>query len=260
MNKNRDDFSQQVKDTLAKRVGYHCSNPDCQKPTIGAQEGGDRSINIGIAAHITAAAPGGPRYDSSMTPEKRRSIDNGIWLCSNCSIMIDRDEYKYTVELLKNWKKQAETFSHANIAHSAINRPSTTISSDIYNLFLLRKDLDKCLKWLSLFSESPHIVLDSNNFPLPPNWEKLLADNNSFLGTEFTVTLHEICDYISRLKVLMNEERERVKKQYPRCKSGRIADMGAVTYCNRLDDITSFLLANLTQNILDNLSQKLGKQ
>ena len=52
MNKNRDDFSQQVKDMLAKRAGYRCSNPDCQKPTVGAQEGGSKSISIGIAAHI----------------------------------------------------------------------------------------------------------------------------------------------------------------------------------------------------------------
>lgn len=260
MNKNRDDFSQQVKDTLAKRVGYHCSNPNCQKPTIGAQEGDTKSINIGIAAHIAAAAPGGPRYDSSMTSEERSSIDNGIWLCSNCSIMIDRDEHKYTIELLKKWKKQAETISHANIAHSTIEHPTTTISLDIYNLLLFRKDLTKCLKWLSLFKESPHIILDSSNFPLPSNWEKLLADNNSFLGMEFTITLHEICEYIDKLKLIMDEERERVSKQYPRRNSGHIADIGAVTYCNRLDDITSFLLDNFTQSILDTLSQKLEEQ
>lgn len=259
MNKNRDDFSQQVKDTLAKRAGYHCSNPDCRKPTIGAQEGGSKSINIGIAAHITAAAPGGPRYNSSMTPEERSSIDNGIWLCSNCSIMIDRDEHKYTVELLKNWKKDAETISHANIAHSTVEHSTTTICPDIYNLLLFRKDLTKCLKWLYLFKESPHIILDPSNFPLPTNWEKILADNNSFLGTDFTITLHEICEYIDKLKILMDEERERVKRQYPRSKSGRIADMGAVTYCNRLDDITSFLLDNFTQNILDAILQKLEK-
>lgn len=57
----------------------------------------------------------------------------------------------------------------------------------------------------------------------------------------------------------MDEETERIKKHYPRCKNGHIADTGSVIYCNRLEGITSFLLENFTQNILDTLSQKLTK-
>ena len=33
----------------------------------------NKIINIGVAAHICAAAPGGPRYDSAMTEEERKS-------------------------------------------------------------------------------------------------------------------------------------------------------------------------------------------
>ena len=40
----------------------------------------------------------------------------------------------------------------------------------------------------------------------------------------------------------MDEETERIKKHYPRCKNGHIADTGSVIYCNRLEGITSFLL------------------
>lgn len=32
-----DDFSVRVKDELAKRVGYLCSNPACRQPTSGQQ-------------------------------------------------------------------------------------------------------------------------------------------------------------------------------------------------------------------------------
>ncbi|MGM0783388.1 MAG: hypothetical protein ACQEUM_04675 [Pseudomonadota bacterium] len=64
--------------------------------------------NIGIAAHIHAASPGGPRYDVSMSSTQRGAISNAIWLCSNCSIIIDRDEERYTPELLKEWKRKAE--------------------------------------------------------------------------------------------------------------------------------------------------------
>lgn len=254
---NRDDFSQTVKDTLAKRAGFLCSNPDCKQPTIGAQAGGEKSISIGIAAHITAAAPGGPRYDASLTSEERSSADNGIWLCSNCSIMIDKDEDKYTVELLKHWKQQAEETSHCRISHSNCKSSLSNSSADIYKLSLLYEDLSVCLKSLSLFELSPHIIIDSDNFPLPSNWVSLLEDNNAFLGLPFTLELNKICNHIDKLNNLMNEEKERIKKQYPRHKVGRIADAGAVSYCNRLESITSILFKSFTPDTLNSLAQKL---
>ncbi len=105
---NRDDFSAKVKNTLAKRVGYRCSNPNCKTTTIGPGYYDDQIVSIGVAAHIAAAAEGGPRYDKTMTKEERESASNGIWLCQNCSKMIDSDAEKYSVELLKKWKEAAE--------------------------------------------------------------------------------------------------------------------------------------------------------
>jgi hypothetical protein len=61
-----------------------------------------------VAAHITAAALGGPRYDSSFTVEQRASPENGIWLCQNCAALIDRDVHRFTVDLLHAWKTVAE--------------------------------------------------------------------------------------------------------------------------------------------------------
>ena len=63
LSSNRDDFSEQTKQLLAKRVGYRCSNPNCQKPTSGSNLDPNKATNIGVAAHICAAAPRGPRYD-----------------------------------------------------------------------------------------------------------------------------------------------------------------------------------------------------
>ncbi|MBM7093290.1 hypothetical protein JTP67_33260, partial [Streptomyces sp. S12] len=77
----RDDFSRSTKDQLAKQAGHRCAHPHCGKPTSGADEGGIGSINIGVAAHITAASAGGPRYDPALTSEQRKHISNGIWLC-----------------------------------------------------------------------------------------------------------------------------------------------------------------------------------
>ena len=55
----RDDFDKETKETLARRVGYLCSNPSCRKPTSGPQTDPAKAINLGVAAHITAASLGG---------------------------------------------------------------------------------------------------------------------------------------------------------------------------------------------------------
>ncbi len=104
----RDDFSTNIKNVLAQRVSCKCSNPDCCASTSGPQVNSSKAVNIGVAAHITAASPGGPRYDPQLTSEQRQHPDNGIWLCQSCSKLIDSDEPAYPIELLQGWKLQAE--------------------------------------------------------------------------------------------------------------------------------------------------------
>lgn len=104
----RDDFTLQTKELLAKRVGYRCSNPGCRQPTSGPRWDSEKSISVGFAAHVSAASPGGPRYDDTLTPAQRRHPDNGIWLCGNCAKLVDNDECEYTPNYLRQWKSQAE--------------------------------------------------------------------------------------------------------------------------------------------------------
>lgn len=104
----RDDFDDKIKEILARRVGYRCSNPNCRQLTSGPQTDPTKAVNIGVAAHITAASPGGPRYDPRMTSEERKSSKNGIWLCQNHAKLVDNDEKRYSVDLLKEWKRLSE--------------------------------------------------------------------------------------------------------------------------------------------------------
>jgi hypothetical protein len=98
------DFSEYTKQTLAKRAGQVCSNPDCPRPTSGPHSDENKAVNLGEAAHIRAARPGPARYDASMTDSERSAISNGIWLCKECARKIDLDEAKYPVALLLQWK------------------------------------------------------------------------------------------------------------------------------------------------------------
>jgi hypothetical protein len=109
----RDELYGKAVRALRERVAHHCSNPRCRASTIGPGGPPDKTASIGKAAHIRAAAPGGPRYDPSMTREARRDFANGIWLCSNCATEVDADESAHPVELLLEWKAKAEAAARA---------------------------------------------------------------------------------------------------------------------------------------------------
>jgi len=126
----RDDFTLDVKETLARRVGMRCSNPNCRQPTSGPQDDPEKSVNVGVAAHITAAARGGPRYDASLHADDRRSIENGIWLCQLCAKLIDNDALHYTTDLIGHWKRLSEEAARLAIESRHTGGPEPRISDD----------------------------------------------------------------------------------------------------------------------------------
>jgi len=69
--KKRDDFSKPTIRELGRRVNYHCSRPDCWKPKLASHSDPTKSVNLGKAAHITAASIGGPRYDENLSQKER---------------------------------------------------------------------------------------------------------------------------------------------------------------------------------------------
>lgn len=107
---NRDDFAAAVRRVTAQRVAYRCSSPACDRVTVGPDtEVVGAAVSIGKAAHIHAASPGGPRFDSTQTPAERASLANALWLCSNCATMIDVNRgVSFPARRLKQWKLEAE--------------------------------------------------------------------------------------------------------------------------------------------------------
>jgi hypothetical protein len=129
--RRRDDFKSAVKTQLAQRVGYLCSHPQCQRPTIGPKKGEGGANNFGVAAHIKAASIGGPRYDVDQTPSERASLDNGIWLCADHAHLIDHDPHEFTVDKLKGWKRDAEERAFEQLA---TGRGAATIQPPLEDL------------------------------------------------------------------------------------------------------------------------------
>jgi hypothetical protein len=133
MTSQRDEFPPLVKEIVAKRANQSCSNPDCHKVTSGPHSEDLKAVNLGVAAHITSAAEGGPRYNPSLTPQERSSISNAIWLCQNCAKLVDNDTTKFPEQLLVIWKRRHEEFINEQII-SGIKKEATTRAPGILNI------------------------------------------------------------------------------------------------------------------------------
>jgi len=133
MAKERDDFTKTVVDALAKRAAFICSNPDCRTLTVAPSEvDGTKFLYIGRAAHICAAAEGGPRYNATMSPEERKSVANAIFLCSNCADMIDKNKgIDFPVERLGQWKNDHEKWVTANLNKRQSEPTSSAVTFNV---------------------------------------------------------------------------------------------------------------------------------
>lgn len=114
---NREDFSIPIITALAKRAGMHCCFPNCPKITIGpSDESPSATSNTGMACHIYSASPNPParRIYTGSDRSILSDISNGIWMCSYHGDIIDKDEVRFTVDMLKKWKEAGENAARIN--------------------------------------------------------------------------------------------------------------------------------------------------
>lgn len=133
--KSRDNFSSSVVEILKKRAGFICSNPSCKAMTIAPSGEDENKVQyIGVAAHITAASEGGPRFDKNLTPEERCTISNAIFLCGSCSIMIDKNNgIDYKVSTLNKWKSNHEKWILQNLNKSLTEGSKVNLTASSKN-------------------------------------------------------------------------------------------------------------------------------
>jgi len=66
-----------------------------------------QSLNVGVTLPISAIAPGGHRYDATLSDTERRSEANAIWLCYTCARSVNSDLARYPAGVLRAWKTKA---------------------------------------------------------------------------------------------------------------------------------------------------------
>ena len=168
-------------------------------------------MNVGVAAHITAASPGGPRYKSSLTPQQRKSSANGIWLCQKCAKLIDNDTERYTPEVLNEWRLESESLAiqelegDSSVSHSHAKQKDKIIES-FEKLFYAIKEASTVIEDLmkneeiSIEKKKEIVYLTGLNIAMLTDEESFYIDQevsvqsiSSFLGFEdiFDLTSEE---------------------------------------------------------------------
>ena len=158
----RDNFTSTVIDRIAKRSAQNCSL--CQRPTSGPHSDQSKATIIGVAAHIHAAAPGGPRYLPNMTQKERSGIGNAIWLCQNCAKLVDSDVEKYSAPKLRALKKVHE----ARVEKNLLTFESEDSLSDIAEHLERRREFRK--KYSEQFVVLHLSMLVKDSLPDPIGW------------------------------------------------------------------------------------------
>jgi nucleoside phosphorylase len=79
--------------------GGRCAFPQCPTNLMP-----DSGVQLAEVAHISAASPGGPRFDPTQADEERHSVDNLILLCPTHHALIDSAPAQYNVAAVREMK------------------------------------------------------------------------------------------------------------------------------------------------------------
>ncbi|WP_433885408.1 hypothetical protein [Pseudomonas vranovensis] len=139
----RDDFVGSTPQKIRDSAGNVCSYPGCHVHTHGAKSNGGGTVSVGVACHIKAAAPGGPRYDEKQTSEQRRHFDNGIWMCQTHSRLIDADDSAFSVETLLQWKRDAEARSNSLLNQKSFTEKEVKVAAEQGSVDLLHRFVNR---------------------------------------------------------------------------------------------------------------------
>ncbi len=112
--------------------GNICAEPSCSRSMISE----DENNVLGEIAHICAASSEGPRFDSKMTDDERRSFNNLILLCDEHHKMIDNPDTidKFPASVIKEWKSAHESVNKDTPVNENLSKSFVQNAEKIYNI------------------------------------------------------------------------------------------------------------------------------
>lgn len=191
----------QPKSSVVKKLfaysGNLCAMPKCKKRLVHKT-----GTMIGKIAHIKAAEKGGARFDSNMTNEQRRAIENLFIVCPECHDVIDdkENEKKYPTKKLARIKAKHEgRFKKAEIQfinqysdHTQSSKPTyptklkriQEVLSPTYE-YCVGDDLAALKKFIDNLSLMP---VDTRQFALS------IAERMRLVGKENSLDVREVTE------------------------------------------------------------------
>lgn len=156
---SRDNFTQSTKEILGQSVGFNCVRPGCARPTTALNSNTGNISRLGFAAHDSAAARGGPRFNENLTSEQRKALENGAHLCPSCARLVDIDPERFPPGALSTWQKNAIAYrqQRMNMPHPPVGldfRAGCEGAVKFLNVFQRIKidEWQKSVSWKSLCS------------------------------------------------------------------------------------------------------------
>lgn len=107
---------------LYQRSGNRCAFPNCPRSLTAPATDSDDDANLSEVAHIVAQSEDGPRGKFPLPMEERDKYPNLILMCGEHHTRIDRQPNHYTVEMLRQMKRD-----HEQKVDDAVARTVTTI-------------------------------------------------------------------------------------------------------------------------------------
>jgi len=128
---------------LWSRAAARCSMPDCKDKLILDVSSGE-TATLGQMCHIVGEknSRSNARGISNMPIQKRNKYSNLILLCAKHHLVIDKDEKKYTIELLHSFKDDHELWVEENLANISV-KPDELIYSSLIDLLSTNLQLDR---------------------------------------------------------------------------------------------------------------------
>src|SRR5690242_9702244 len=103
---------------LQIKSGNRCAFPGCTAILVKPGAFGTRPVITGEIAHIVSASPDGPRGSHSLAPGEHDKHTNLVLLCPEHHKTVDDQPCVYTVERLRQMKKEHEDAAEKAVAQA----------------------------------------------------------------------------------------------------------------------------------------------